>query len=59
MKLTIEITCDNAAFDDNGIVTETMKCLDRVKADLEKGTWAGNTVQDTNGNTVGYWRFFE
>ena len=59
-RLAIEITLDNAAFEDNR-EDEISHCLEIVKWDLKKGLQPGMTypVFDSNGNRTGNWAIFE
>jgi hypothetical protein len=49
MKLTLTITCDNAAFEDDGEVSRIL----RRAADFLQVTQEGFSLVDINGNTVG------
>jgi len=61
MKLTIEIECDNAAFDDD-LAAEIDAVLDRVKRRFRKtyysapGYLIDGTCRDSNGNGCGFWK---
>jgi len=55
MKLTLNITMDNAAFEDN---CELSRILVQLSSDLAGRTFKGehaSTLRDANGNTVGTW----
>jgi hypothetical protein len=52
MKLTIEISLDNAAFQDNGLAEEIKIILDKAVNLIENGFLEGK-LRDTNGNRVG------
>jgi len=57
MKLTVEITMDNAAFEDSP--DELGRILDQVKVwaeDRQRGGKISRTLNDLNGNHVGYTR---
>lgn len=51
-KFTIEICTDNAAFEDEGIATETGRILREVADRIEYGTLPPFTVNDINGKKV-------
>lgn len=52
MKLTITITCDNAAFEDNP--TELADILRSIAASVKyDGSIGAVSIKDSNGNTVG------
>ena len=57
MKLSIEITTDNAAFEDNGMA-EIDSVLATFRRQFEKG-WSEGHLNDTNGNLIGHWRWSE
>jgi len=59
MKFTLEIDCDNAAFEDNGRETEVSSILYRLsqRLQLSAGGHAPYFLYDSNGNTVGEARF--
>lgn len=65
MIFRIAIDTDNAAFqgsgDDPQISAEVARCIGRVIAALPDHPLPGDArnIRDTNGNTVGYWRFEE
>lgn len=58
MKLIIEITCDNAAFNENGMEIECAMVLRDVAQNVEDGQSKGS-ARDTNGNIVGSFHFDE
>ena len=51
MRLTLEFSMDNAAFDDNPLV-EAARILREAAGMLDTGTDNGK-LRDVNGNTVG------
>jgi len=55
MRFTLEIDCDNAAFDGQELSEEFDRIFDRVVDDLELGRTDHAHVLDSNGNTVGKW----
>jgi len=69
MKLTIEIKCDNSAFydgfDGNEELSELeiLKILERIRFDLRNNFQtklkSENIIIDTNGNSVGFYKFTE
>lgn len=65
MKFTLEITCDNAAFtdpdnidNDEAMSTEVAYILRGVSAQVDNGFIKG-LINDSNGNPVGVFKFFE
>lgn len=65
MKFTLEITCDNAAFtdpdnidNDEAMSTEVAYILRGVSAQVDSGYTKG-IINDSNGNNVGVFKFFE
>ena len=57
MKLKIEISLDNAAFEDNG-VSEVQSICNRILNQLEETEFpeeGHRAIFDTNWNTVGFW----
>jgi hypothetical protein len=56
MKFTLEIDCDNTTFDESP-ATEVARILRETAGRVEEGVWPGN-LRDSNGNTVGSFRFF-
>ena len=52
MTFTLEINCDNAAFEDNGIDSELKWIADRIGQRIADRENEGN-VYDSNGNKVG------
>ena len=57
MKLSIEITTDNAAFEENGWA-EIDSVLAVFRRQLEKG-WSEGHLNDSNGNLIGRWSWGE
>jgi hypothetical protein len=57
MKFVIEIQCDNDAFQPDANI-ELSYLLPRVSRRVEDGEKEGS-IQDTNGQTVGSFRFEE
>jgi hypothetical protein len=55
MKFTVEIQCDNEAFQDDK-QTEVARILSYLIGRLESGAASGH-LRDTNGNTVGTFSF--
>lgn len=55
---TLTINTDNAAFDDNLLVSELTACADKALQRIYRGETSGN-VRDTNGNTVGRFELSE
>jgi hypothetical protein len=59
MRFNIDMTCDNAAFDDPA--PEVARILRKIASQLEN--WDGytsyQTILDINGNDVGRWRLGE
>lgn len=56
MKINLELTTDNAAFEDNGIDFEVSRILKKLADSIsEKGFEADSVfiLRDTNGNKVG------
>ena len=59
MKFTLEIDCDNDAFNNTDDRDSEVIGLVRVVAEeMERGTRAG-TMMDANGNKVGSWQFHD
>ena len=65
MKFTLEITCDNAAFTDpsnedhnEARNMEVAYILRGISAQVDEGFLAG-VINDSNGNSVGVFKFFE
>ena len=65
MRFTLEIDCDNEAFEvfgDGGWRVSTRREIERIAgsaaARIEDGESAGN-CRDSNGNTVGKWALLE
>ena len=56
MKFKLEITCDNAAFDDDPGM-EVASILAQLVDDLRDGEAGHDALRDVNGNTVGTWMF--
>lgn len=52
MTVHIEFDTDNAAFEDNGILTESSRILAELARKIENGATFG-TIRDVNGNRVG------
>ena len=55
LRFSLNIDCDNAAFDDSGIATELARILRKTATQLEAGDdfESGRKVYDVNGNAVG------
>ena len=54
MKLTIKLTCDNAAFNDSGDPSdEVARILRKYAARIERDGVVDSKLFDINGNTVG------
>lgn len=60
MKIKIEVTMDNAAFEDRGaikeleaIVTEAIQ-NPMLKHAIDKGLYYDGLIRDSNGNKAGY-----
>lgn len=60
MKLSVNLLCDNAAFEDD-CGAEIARILRKLAGDVEgmvrydaKGVYSGG-LRDSNGNTVGKW----
>jgi hypothetical protein len=58
MTFTINMTCDNDAFQDGALETEVARILREIIAKLENEGPSGfyETIFDENGNDVGRWR---
>lgn len=61
MKIKIEIECDNAAFEDNGMGAEVGRILRKIGAELDAVIANGYgqdglPLRDSNGNVVGEYR---
>lgn len=54
----MKFDCDNAAFEDCGIATETGRILRDIAERIERGEATGmyQNVKDANGNIVGTFR---
>ena len=58
MRMTIEFSMDNAAFDDLGRADEISRILKRIEQRIQDGEDGGGIV-DYNGNRVGEWEISE
>lgn len=58
MKFTLEIKCDNAAFEPDPS-TETARILEEVSRRVDSDSSTSGTVRDINGNTVAQYAFEE
>lgn len=56
MKFVLEFNCDNVAFDGYATAEETARLLREAADKVTAGRTEGKLV-DSNGNTVGEWRF--
>lgn len=54
MKLRIEFTCDNAAFEDGNLLPEAARIIRDAATKIEGGREAG-ACRDINGHKVGDW----
>lgn len=60
MKINIEVTMDNAAFEDRGFIEELDATVSEairnpmLKHAIEKGLYYDGLIRDSNGNKVGY-----
>lgn len=60
MKVKIEVTLDNAAFEDRGVIKELEAIVTEaiqnpmLKHAIEKKLYYDGLIRDTNGNKVGY-----
>ena len=60
MKVNIEVTLDNAAFEDRGVIKELEAIVTEaiqnpmLKHAIEKKLYYDGLIRDTNGNKVGY-----
>lgn len=60
MQIKIEVTMDNAAFEDQGIIKELDAIISEAISDpmlkhaIEKGLYYDGLIRDSNGNKVGY-----
>jgi hypothetical protein len=62
MKFTLEINCDNAAFEGDSIGYEISRILRKLVAKFEFARLEAadeGVVMDTNGNKVGFWELFK
>ena len=58
MKFTVQIDCDNAAFEGDDLFSEVRAILGEVANQVgDKGHRDGGTLRDANGNRVGRWDF--
>ena len=57
MKMSIEISSNNAAFEDDGAVDETVRILQKIINSLELSTVQDRQIYDINGNRVGQFYF--
>lgn len=53
MKLSIEFSTDNAAFEDDFSLS-CFEILDGISQDIVGG-WRSGKIKDWNGNTIGAW----
>ena len=53
MKIKIEFSTDNAAFDDDA-GPEIHRILQAIRMDISHGG-TGSQIRDLNGNTIGAW----
>lgn len=55
MKFKLEISCDNAAFEDVGIQHEIARILVTVSGQVDRGNVSDDyhVIRDINGNPVG------
>lgn len=58
MKMKIEITMDNEAFQANSLM-ELDDCLSFVSLRFSQSNSAGGPILDSNGNAVGTWKVEE
>lgn len=60
MRLALEITMDNAAFEESGELTKILEGVAK-RLDHEHPHKAGDSgaLRDSNGNHVGHWAIFE
>lgn len=60
MRIKIEVTMDNAAFEDRGFIEELDATVSEairnpmLKHAIEKGLYYDGLIRDSNGNKVGY-----
>ena len=60
MRVKIDVTLDNAAFEDRGFVEELDAIVSEairnpmLKHAIEKGLYYDGLIRDSNGNKVGY-----
>ena len=60
MKVKIEVTMDNAAFEDRGFIKELEAIVTEaiqnpmLKHAIEKGLYYEGLIRDSNGNKAGY-----
>ena len=63
MKVKIEVTMDNAAFEDRGFIKELEAIVTEaiqnpmLKHAIEKGLYYDGLIRDSNGNKAGYLYF--
>ena len=56
MTFSLSMNCDNAAFDGNDKGLEVSRILRETAQQVEDG-YEGGKIFDSNGNSVGEWRF--
>lgn len=60
MKVKIEVTMDNSAFEDRGFIEELDAIVSEairnpmLRTAIEKGLYYDGLIRDSNGNKVGY-----
>jgi hypothetical protein len=60
VKINIEVTMDNAAFEDRGFIKELDAIVSEainnpmLKHAIEQGLYYDGLIRDSNGNKVGY-----
>lgn len=60
MQVKIEVTMDNAAFEDRGFIKELEAIVSEaiqnpmLKHAIDKGLYYDGLIRDSNGNKVGY-----
>jgi hypothetical protein len=62
MKFTLEINCDNAAFEGSGRNFEVVRILHKLGKDFARSdsdAMESGNLRDVNGNTVGRFGFTE
>jgi hypothetical protein len=59
MKFTVEVNCDNAAFEDEGPVHEIRRILQALAKTVVYYGHGQGSLLDINGNIVGRYTFTE